>query len=240
MADMFGAVSFPMAAATDPTSAGDPALAYLGEFLKAAINADCALAWKTKGISPSNDAVSFVFTDDPRNDFDESRLPALYIFRGKATSTTETDDLLTNVTEIKCYWLMDGAQDDHLHARTQMGNAIYMSAFRSLVRGRVPAYIVAGDTEAFAATLGSWVWGYAGVKMVRVLDSTPLSLTLDKIDGEGKSIPFLGLAMHFEITERTARIWLGTHPTIGEGFVDNKADALNTTVRIVGQFSEVP
>lgn len=229
MPDAFGAISFPVDTPNDDESAGDPGLSYIGSFLKAAINAACTDEWDT--VCKGRNAVDFVVLNDPASTFDESRLPALYLFRSSFAPKIIADDYLEDAGQITCYWVMEPAQEEHIKARSNMVNAIMKSAFRALVKGRDPAWIVDGDTDTAAAVRGSFLWRYAGIDRATVVTPKPLTLQLNKLDANERQMTYSGLAMMVQIREVSSTdASIGRQPNASDGTITTNDDLSQETI----------
>lgn len=165
MSDFYGALQVPAPMPVDcpdVVASGDPFLDTLVSFLMAAINADLQSLWEAvhpAAISPHNEAlpISFTFTHDPDEaSFIENQLPALYAWRADEPRHVDwTQEWTKAVSNVSILWIPPLAQDEHRRIRQPFRNAFAKSLHRNLYRGRNPAWVVDGDTEAKAAEYGS-------------------------------------------------------------------------------------
>lgn len=172
MADKFGAVALPPSP-TDPLI-GDPALYYIGHYLKAVFNARLASAWRA-AVAPN--AVGDVATaivpvrtvrfDNPVDgEFNEADLPALFLFRGESLSEIRADGWDVLVTPITVEWVFPASTVVERTQRINIRNAIEKVAYAAIESGRHASYVIQGDTDPKAAASGSFIYGPAYVNPV--------------------------------------------------------------------------
>jgi hypothetical protein len=200
MADTFGAQSFPLAAPTAGMPAGDVALGYLGQFLKAAINASCDRMWGHRGVCPGRHTVEKIHRHDPQKLFNESKLPCLHIWRGKATRSRFADNLCKKTTRIELAWINEASQEEHLIAREPAMNAIADAIDMAVANDRVPQWIVTGDTDPLTLGNGSSLSHYCNFSRCQVVDDEPRSMTFQRIE-EAQALPYYGFVMGLEVDE---------------------------------------
>lgn len=155
-----GAIDLPAPVAVAPDPAGDPALAALGEFLRAAIVASCTAAWQALG-RPSEDAVKRLFFHDPAEVvLVTSHLPALYVWREAGEAEAVADDYFVTRDIVVALWVFPATTQEKERQRSPLANAVRKAALGALRLGRHPAWVVAGDTDPQAATAGSLFWSH--------------------------------------------------------------------------------
>jgi len=214
MSDTIGLTTLPIAAPALTTDVvGDMLPQRLGAFLKAALNRMGNTAWRTRG-SPSANVVEHVFYRNPKRLFDESRLPALYLWRATSARRREADDVLKVVSRIQIYWVSEPAQADTDVAREPFEYAIDRMIARALHRERDTAWVVTGDTDPLAASQGSYLPTWLGYNWMLKQEANELELTAQLVDGDGsRNAAFYGLATSVEVEELAS--WdtsLGTYP----------------------------
>ena len=172
MADSYGLLTLPVPApvttAAGTPSVSDPALDVLLGFLQAVINAYGATAWASVRpnplASPSLVPVLSVFSNNPEEEsFNSSALPALFAWRGESNGERIADDYETRVTRVSILWVPPVAQQITQRKLSPFRNAIDKIVDGAIFRGRDPNWIVAGDTDALAATQGSVLIGQMGL-----------------------------------------------------------------------------
>jgi hypothetical protein len=214
MSDTIGLTTLPIAAPALSTDVvGDIALQRLGEFLRAAINRMGNTAWRTRGSTTGN-VVEHVFCRNPARLFDESRLPALYLWRASSNRRREADDVLKVVSTIRIYWVSEPAQAESDTVREPFEYAVDRMIAKALYRERDSAWVVAGDTDPLAATQGSFLPTWLGYNWALKGDANELSLVATVTDGDGsRNAEFFGLATSVELEELTTiDTTIGTYP----------------------------
>ena len=200
MTDLFGLTELPVqvpAAATDVVS--DPLLQYLGDFVKAALNRIGNDAWHER--APGRNVVDFVFYHNPQDLFDESRLPAIYLWESSSAQVQNADDVLTQARTLSLYWVAEPAQEAIQMARLPFRNAIGKALMSILKRQRDPAWIVAGDTDTLAPIQGSYLATYCGYNKLARGPARELSLDVRIVDGDGNRMLFQGVATELAVEE---------------------------------------
>jgi hypothetical protein len=239
--DFYGLLQVPAPAAVNAAtdSAGDPMLAVLADFLQSALNADLSALWAP--LSPMAPVpVANIFTFNPkRSAFSESKLPALFVWREadtKYSSWTQSYDKA--VSNINALWLPPRANDAQTSVREPFSNAVAKSVARNISRGRNPAWVVSGDTEAKAADYGSLLITHIAV--VRILS---LSAKLEKLSVEDSITrlkdPLDGMLSSIEVWEALTRGTGDYFPQAnvqGAISVGKNADGLNAIPILSYQF----
>lgn len=198
-----GAQSIPFPVAVPGFAPGDPALTYLGQFLQAAINASVGTLWGSSGVCPGRDVVAHVFWHDPTQGggFDESRLPALYIWRGRRPARRTAADIRTATSRIDVGWIMEPSQEEHYRARAPMFNAIMVAIEDALATMRCKSWIVPGDTDPAAATSGSMLLTWTGFESITLGDTAPRAFDFGRVDGDSRPLPFYGFSTSLDVVE---------------------------------------
>lgn len=201
MADTFGGIAFPIPVASGAYPVGDKALGVVAEYLSAVLNSKCGSAWSASGICPGRPVVKRWFTHDPKYLFDDSKLPALYVWSGKSTTAFVASDIPSESRAINILWVIEGAQPEHHIKRAPIFNAIAKTIQWALRKGRDTSWKVLGDAEQYAATEGSLYMDHAGFSRVSRGISQPQELEVYIVDGDGRPMPFYGLATSIDVVE---------------------------------------
>lgn len=185
MADQFGAVQFPVPApASKSDSVSDPALDKLGGYLQAVLNANLNTAWHS--VTPGGrDFIENVIVQDPQDGlFNESQLPALFLWRVSFTSERISDDWTETTTDVNALWVPQTADQARRALRSQIINGLEKNITHWLRRGRHPAWIDPGDTSANVTTDGSVLIARARfLRWPKLMSLKPNKLTIEKDEG---------------------------------------------------------
>lgn len=154
MADTFGLLQLP-ALVTEP--AGDPALAKIGSFLAAIINANASAAWlavRPRAAAGQQPPVrNVVVGHDPTQlDFNESLLPALFIWRPGGTNEWWAEDFLMDNASLRAMWILPPDAQEKQKLRLPILNAIAKACTGAIDDNRHPAWFDADDTDLDAPT----------------------------------------------------------------------------------------
>jgi hypothetical protein len=213
--DQFGAVTFPVPVPAAGTVAGDPALGYLLAFLRASVNAACGEMWESicPGRVEPRSPIPFTFAHDPKKLFDDSRLPALYCWRGKSKRTRVADDLYRRTTDIQIVWINEPGQEEHtVVIRDPAMNAISDAIDNAITGDRDPAWIVAGDADPLAAIHGSSLLDRCDFSRCQPVDDGPQELLFQRIE-EAAPLPYYGFVMTVEVDEYQSKYATGIYPS---------------------------
>jgi hypothetical protein len=213
MADQYGAITLPATATDDFV---DPLTYYLGHYLKAALTAQLLEKWQQ--LAPGKDLVRSVFTADPAEVlFNESALPALFCWRPISEHSTEkvADDYHVTISMVRVFWLQAHDTSPKRERRMQFSGLLSKATHSALVEGRHPDWVVAGDTDATAATRGSLLMKWAGLLRPPEVRSETLPVTM-QVDG-GEPVTYQAVIFSVKCAERLTRSVLnrsGRNPTI--------------------------
>lgn len=227
MAGALGILTLPVTAPSSPSAdacVGDPLRQKLGEFLQAAIRANCQAAWA--GIAGVNsNVVERIEVNDPKdNTFVASKLPCLAIFRTERQRKFEQmgDDVRVRRSKIVVLWIPPVAVQWHRANREPFFQAVEAAIDEAVVRGRTPTWVDTGDTETRAATEGSLIDSRLELLYPLALDMQfdDFSLEITMPGAEPKKYP--ALMATFGIVEQ-GQITGTTNPNTGEAtFVVNE------------------
>lgn len=200
MVDTIGPQTFPLGSPEPLKTSGDPALGYLAQYLQLAVNAACDSMWGGDGVCPGRQTVGHVFMHDPKKLFEENRLPALYIWRGKSTRSRMADEMRKKTSSIQIAWINESASEDHLVARDNMMNAIADAIDMVISKDRDPEWKMPGDTDPLTVRRGSSLSKYCGWSRSQPSDDTPQELLFQRIE-EAAPLPYYGFVMSVEVDE---------------------------------------
>lgn len=239
MTDFYGALQVPVPTPADPSThaAGDPFLDTLAAFLQAALNADLGALWSAVHpaiVGPSLTAVPvpFVFTHDPDEaSFSENQLPALFVWRAEEPKHVNwSQDWTKEISNVSVLWIPPLAQQEHRRIRQPFRNAFAKALHKNLYRGRNPAWIVAGDTEAKAADYGSLFITHAQVTQYLLRTVQPHVLHIQPYEGGKELDKYEGILATIEVWE-TLRVDTSTMAALddvrGTVSIGMDADGLN-------------
>lgn len=206
MSDTFGPEPQPLVAPAAGFVAGDRALTYLLAFFSAVANASAVNAWHAAGIAPNVPVVKATFAHDPtRGGFNTRDLPALFLYRTGSDKDDEryADDYLLTHDNLVLMWVLPWQSMDNQRKRTPLFVAVKNLLLARLEQMRDPSWIVAGDTDPRAATLGSSIATWAGFWSLIMGKWQATTLKLD-IDGDRQHNEQLydALKIEFALTEQ--------------------------------------
>lgn len=147
MADTFGSVELPVAVDAEPI--GDPALAKLGAFLQAVLNAKLSAAWVALRPRTGDAAlpVRTVLTRSPKRAFADKVLPALFVYRTRAEFTRDAEDFDQDHGEIRVTWIFPPDPEAKEAPRSQFFNAVAKTVRAAIEAERHPAWVDTIDTD---------------------------------------------------------------------------------------------
>lgn len=180
-------------------AAGDRALSVIASFFQCALNDALAELWQS--VAPNTRPVDFVFTHDPKEKFNESKLPALYLFQESSTTETEADGIFKDTRVLSIYWLPRMASSVFESLRKSTQNLIGKAISQACRSGRTRSWVHPDDTDPSATDSGSFVLPFAGVERISRLLAKPLELTISIQDELEKPIAFRGWASQIQIVE---------------------------------------
>jgi hypothetical protein len=196
--DGYGAQTIPVQCDTNET-VGDPSLGYIGKYLQAVLNDATGQAW-SQNLCPNRNAVDFCFAHDPQLLFDESRLPALYVWRGKAAHSRKGDDLFLATTQIKIAWITESAQEEIAVSRSPMMTAMSNAIAVAINEDRDPAWILPSEVDPLALLKGTSISDVCGFSRFVPADSDPEEFVFQKIE-DAQPLPYYGFVMTVEADE---------------------------------------
>jgi hypothetical protein len=185
MSDTFGAMPIPLVAPATGESAGDPLLSTTLSFFKAVLNANASAAWRAVYKDVANaPVVKTTLDDDPRGStFNDNDLPALFLWREDVKEPVWiADDWLTQESVCRLMWVLPAGVQVKRALRSSIINGVVRTLVTFVERNRDPSWIVAGDTDPKAATLGSSFFDRAGWIEFHVGAWKPFNLPIAMLD----------------------------------------------------------
>jgi hypothetical protein len=181
---------------------GDPALGYLGEFLAAGLNAISFANWDS--VCPSRDEerqpARHVFYHDPKESFEENRLPAIYLWRRKSKPVRVADDLYRETWDIHVAWIMEGASETHRRLRLTMMKELSTAIYRLVIADRIPQWRHPDDVTAFDVRRGSSVSNRCGFSRLQPSSIEAVELLFQRME-ESAPEPYYGFELVLEADE---------------------------------------
>ncbi len=157
MSYSWGGTALPLAAPATGEAATDKALTVVADYLQAFVNAYGSVAWAAvaklgpDGTSP----IRSVFThnpEDPRREFNDKDLPALFLWRESGDDEWLAADWRVDTAVWKALWIFPPAKQDKQTVRDPFLGGLAKLVSFALKKGRDPAYQVTGDTDDFSVT----------------------------------------------------------------------------------------
>ncbi len=204
MAHRYGSVSVPLIA----QQGQDDLLYHVGAYFQAVANAHAAAEWES--VAPPTGAlpITAVFTNDPRDtNFNDNKLPALFIWRSQETEfVDEAQDIRVMRGTLKCLWVPPAlGKPEVLAKRWQFPWKLARVLDFYLERLRDPSYVVPGDPDPDAATMGSMIGDFAKFRKLRFNSVKPEPVSIDLVDA--KRPPLIYDASLFELAVEEEIAW---------------------------------
>jgi hypothetical protein len=199
MSDEFGAVELPIPVPVDTEPVTDPGIAIFGAYLKAMLVFYAGDAWAVR--APSEPLVkTLLFCDPEEAEFIETDLPALYLWRQEIDTVYLAEQHTANRSKISALWVPPPKLSGYRWAeRAPIISGIAKAFTAALDLDRHPAWVLAGDPDPLAATLGS-VWlrmtGFVNAFVEKVL-RRPVVAEL----GEGKRVQYAAFGISLRAEE---------------------------------------
>lgn len=171
--DNFGGITLPIATPGVDEPIADKFLFYALQYFQAFVNAKGSVAWNA--VQPGKRPIENTFAHDPEQVvFNEKFLPALFMWREEsgapgapyAVSTAVewiAEDYLVSNDTVRVLWVFPNAEQHVRRIREPIVNGLIKALSVSFEFGRDPAWVVPGDTDPQAATLGSVFARWASV-----------------------------------------------------------------------------
>jgi hypothetical protein len=245
-ATAFGALPLdPVTVGLDPD--GDIVIRVFGDYLKAVMLSRLNAAWIPVS-GAANGSIPIVkqlgFNNPEDNTFSHRDLPGLYVYRDKRDIERPeklADDLWQDTRRLIVHWIPNPVSQELEAKRAPFLEAIRKVIKSAIFQERHPAWKKTSETNQYALLKGTCITSTCGLLSRPIVEGVEEATFTVSIEGEDEPAgPYVGLKATIRTVEASAQDSTGFYPTIGEGFVDNKADVLNPTVRVVGQFSALP
>lgn len=198
--DTWGAITIPAQGPLTGYPAGDPALRYILDFLKAFIvtDANATLAWSA--VYPARPPIFSTFAHNPAEEvFSTSFLPALFLWRESATQEWAAEDWLREMTEVKGLWVFPLALPSNQRLRSPFVNALCKALTVGIERGRTPGYVVPGDPDPASPAQGSLLYTFAGFEYFALKKWRAFHLPIE-VDAKGEQ-DFPAIELTFDLWE---------------------------------------
>ena len=168
MPDVYGATEIPVQAPAAGVALSDPLLTTLGDFLATVLRADLATAMAAAFPGESVVRTDAIYAYNPGDSDFEPRLPALYVWRDALQPGRFTDEDYGQRGTVLALWVLPGLRDDRASVLRSIMTGAGKAVHRAIEIGRHPSWVVAGDTETFAATQGSSILTHGGLFSIDV------------------------------------------------------------------------
>jgi hypothetical protein len=219
MGDTFGAAALTLETPVAGEAAGDPGLSRIANYLQACINADAATDFHT--VFPETafpNVVRHAFTHDPRRFvLNDKVLPSLYLFRtgGNRVERLSEDIDLSHDT-LQLFWILPDKAQERQRDRVTLFSRIHKQIAHAIELGRHPAYVMAGDADETAASLGSVIYRVAGIYSIvcGAWECQPIQIHVVDEKTDRKSASFEKLGVQFELAEQRTLDIVADFPAI--------------------------
>lgn len=221
MADTLGLLQLPALATDNPV--GDPTLGILVSFFAQCLKNNLGTAWAK--VEPGQNVVTATDIRDPRADgLTMNELPGLFIARaGSGETVWRASDYPCIPTKLMLWWVLPRLQVGSRRTRAPIVNAARGALeFTTEWVARTQGWIVDGDTDARASTLGSLVTKYAGLWYLHWKKSELIKIPLSMATGPKQL--FDAVVWTMEIGERLKPDPNGSRTYPNQGMTDSVAD----------------
>jgi hypothetical protein len=171
---------------------GDPGLTTLLSWCAAVLTYEVGAAWDD--LVPGEPIVRTQSPHDPREeDFSTIRLPQLFAYREDGKAVRNDDGHWGEERPVTLLWSYPPIAQNKI----PMARGIPVAIGRALIRavgewnGRHPSWVVAGDTDSFAAAYGSSVLTHAGLATLAVGMVRNANVRVGQAEYEGVSVELL-------------------------------------------------
>lgn len=203
--DAWGAVSIPAQPQGDGAALGDPALTRTLQYLYAYLVSDAGanVPWTTRFGYPLIKSPLSLFTHNPKEEgFQVDYLPALYLWRSDGGDLEQrADDYLLDNSVWTLLWVMPLASQENQSSRAPYVNQFAKAVADGLNHARTPSFVLLGDTDPLAASLGSFLWNAINVVMQYPAKWRIAKVVVPPIDGS-KPREFKAVEMKLAVVER--------------------------------------
>jgi hypothetical protein len=158
-----GGLAFPAPEQEGGEAAGDPGLTVLLSCLQAAINARLGAVWARIRTGTETVPCRTTYPYDPSEGvFNLSHMPSLHGWRVSGETEQIAADYRITRDNLCLLWVYPIARQGNAGLRHAFAGAVEKVINAVLKLGRDPAWVVPGDPDPNAATLGSLLWTHAG------------------------------------------------------------------------------
>ncbi len=203
--DAWGAVSIPAQPQGDGAVLGDPALTRTLQYLYAYLVTDSGAnaPWTAQFGYPLIKSPLSLFAHNPNEVvFQVDYLPALYLWRSDGGDfVQQADDYLLDNSTWTLLWVMPLASQENQSARSPYVNQLAKAMAAALNRARTPGFVLLGDPDPLAASLGSFLWGSINAVMQYPAKWRPSKVLSQAVDGT-KPREFKAVEMKIAMVER--------------------------------------
>lgn len=201
MPDTYGPLEIPVPEPEGTDAVSDPLIDVTLSFFKAVLNANAGAAWRV--VAPGEPVVRCTFAHDPEElDFNAKQLPALFLWRdeGKDFNNLQTSDGNFHTSILKGLWVFAPRPQTIQKSRRPILNAIQTILHRAIEQNRDPAWVVQGDTDPRAATIGSNFYAFAKYFSFRLEHVKKAHIQVDYDDG-GKAKMWPAVELSIKVIE---------------------------------------
>ena len=133
------------------------------------LTAECGAAWLA--IAPGETLIRKVHNHDPQQeDFTAEELPALFCWRADPKPQHFEDEHYGDESTIDLLWVFPPTASLTQSKRRSIALGLSRALHKALgpLNGRHPAWVVAGDTDPFAARYGSSLLDWGSFRMIEI------------------------------------------------------------------------
>jgi hypothetical protein len=219
----WGLISVPTQPAPDGEAQGDPALWIYLQFLKAFLQTDRQVTalWAASGMAPGAVVVNAIRAHNPGDDQSSTPglglttkdLPALYMWRkdeaGATTVEQIAEDWRIATSEVRLLWVFpEMANTGIQRTRATFVDALAKCIDTAIELGRTPSFVVPGDPDPLAATIGSFVHTFTEVYSLNTLQWGASRVRITTIGERGDASATVvkpALEMRFDLKENLVK-----------------------------------
>lgn len=230
--DSYGKLLLPVPVPGAEEAPGDPLLDVLLDFAKAVVNYQGGAAWQAVANQAAQLPVQHVYAHDPvRFGIVESQLPALFLSREyNEPSRWVAHDYWVRSSRLIMYWIPPRVAQQQKRGRIAAFGNVIQSALDAVLDpvARTPAWVVPGDTDPNAASLGSLVYKYIPVWEIDAgrAEWVDLRLPMAAATADMGDVVYPALRVYWILQERNEGILASDHAQLGgvEGTVYTGGD----------------
>jgi hypothetical protein len=206
VADQYGPTPLPLPVPGATGVLSDPALQYLLEYLQAVMPIQAETAWLS--VAPAEPLVRTVFPWDPEKEgFDDQALPSAYAWRDEMPAppvNNEWTPVTDSVSAIECQiiilWVFPTAAPDVMQRLHPFIRGFAIALRKALTLGRHPAWVVTGDPDSSAASMGSVLPRWCGWSKYQLGAVTRAEVNCENVDNT-EVVTFPALRAELQVAE---------------------------------------